>query len=227
VRKEILRQKKPYFIAAVLGMILVVFAYGGFFHRVASVKNAEVDKIKTKVGPLTAQLSTLGAEIQKRDAAMGVATNYLSYVDERLLWGKLLGSLRQTMIAIETEYTIGDSTRAEENDHAGLWIDSMKPLIAAPTATPSGASRTRNATVAPVGPATLYYIDIRCSAKNLLHRAPAANNEFAYAFGKALGENPLFNPLKTELQKIETATEDQEIFSFDVRLLLRNKIVIH
>ncbi len=229
VRRETMRQKKPYFIAAVLGLIAVVLAYGAFFHRVAGVRKAEVDKITKEVAPLTAKLSTLDAKKAEREQAYGMVTNYLSHVDQRLFWGQFLGSLRETMVSIETAYTVGESTRPEENDHAGLWIESMAPIIPTTQAPASaGASRSRSASAtAVVGPVDLNYIDITCRAKNLLHRGPASNNEFAYAFEAALGTNAFLNPVATKLQKMETATEEQETFSFDVRLLLRSKIVIH
>src|SRR4051812_33644616 len=39
-------QKKPYFIAAVFSLVLVVFAYGWFFDRVAQVKASSLEEIK-------------------------------------------------------------------------------------------------------------------------------------------------------------------------------------
>ena len=234
VRREMFRQKKPYFLAAILSLILVVFAWGGFYHRVASIREAEVAKIEKDVTPLTSKLGTLNAKVSERDAAAAKASNYLSYVDQRLFWGRFLESLRASMVAVEKSFTVGESTRPEENDHAGIWIESMKPLIPAAVAPAQGGmGRSRGpgqgASAAPAGPVTVHYVDLTCRAKNLLHRAPAANNEFAFAFHQALTTNVFLdpNPEGTKLLDMATAIEEQETFTFNVRLLLKTPITLY
>ena len=52
LKRQQFDQKKPYFIAAVFSLILVVFAYGWFFDRVAQVKASSLEEIKRQLEPL-------------------------------------------------------------------------------------------------------------------------------------------------------------------------------
>ncbi|HVK58684.1 MAG TPA: type IV pilus assembly protein PilM, partial [Candidatus Kapabacteria bacterium] len=45
-------QKKPYFIAAIFSLVLVVFAYGMFYGKIASVKRSSLDVLQGNLQPL-------------------------------------------------------------------------------------------------------------------------------------------------------------------------------
>ena len=52
-------QKKPYFIAAVFSLVLVVFAYGMFYSNIASVKKTSLETLSNKLQPLQASVAQL------------------------------------------------------------------------------------------------------------------------------------------------------------------------
>ena len=49
LRWQSLNQKKPYFIATVVSMVLVTFAVGLLFHKLASNKEAEIARLEPQV----------------------------------------------------------------------------------------------------------------------------------------------------------------------------------
>src|SRR5439155_1586227 len=62
LKRQQFNQKKPYFIATVISLVLVVFAYGGFYSKVAAVKGEARDKIAEQVKPLKEKETQLQAE---------------------------------------------------------------------------------------------------------------------------------------------------------------------
>ena len=66
LKRQQFDQKKPYFIAAVFSLVLVVFAYGWFFDRVAQVKASSLEEIKRQLEPLEAKEQELAEERSRK-----------------------------------------------------------------------------------------------------------------------------------------------------------------
>src|SRR5688572_1596783 len=67
-------QKKPYFIAAIFSLELVVFAYGMFYNKIAAVKSSSLATLSGNLQPLEAKVSQL--EVQEN--AIQTTTNQIA-----------------------------------------------------------------------------------------------------------------------------------------------------
>src|SRR3989441_9345912 len=62
LKRQQFNQKKPYFIAAVFSLVLVVFVYGMFYAKVAGIKRDSLARINEKVEPLKQKQAELQVE---------------------------------------------------------------------------------------------------------------------------------------------------------------------
>jgi type IV pilus assembly protein PilM len=113
-------QKKPYFMAAVFSLVLVVFAYGWFFDRVAQVRAASLQEIREQLRPL----ETKERELQKHEAqirqAKGEIDAYMGWIQQRFFWPDVLSELRRSLMATEDFFE-----RQHPGYRAGVWIESF------------------------------------------------------------------------------------------------------
>ena len=111
-------QKKPYFVAAVLSLVLVVFAYGWFYDRVAAVKAASLAEIQKEVEPLKASETELvkhEAQIKKTKEELDTFGGWLQ---QRFYWPDLLTNLRSILLEVEMRHT-------RPGLEAGVWIEKF------------------------------------------------------------------------------------------------------
>src|SRR6267378_3204538 len=79
LKRQQFNQKKPYFIAAVFSLVLVVFVYGMFYGSVATIKGEARNKIAAQVDPLKQKEAQLKTEENK-------LKNLKQQVDELTDW---------------------------------------------------------------------------------------------------------------------------------------------
>ena len=111
-------QKKPYFVAAVLSLVLVVFAYGWFYDRVAAVKAASLAEIQKEVEPLKASETELvkhEAQIKKTKEELDT---FVGWLQQRFYWPDLLTNLRSILLEVEMRHT-------RPGLEAGVWIEKF------------------------------------------------------------------------------------------------------
>jgi hypothetical protein len=248
IQKQEIRRKQPFFIATVLCVVLVIFAYGYLFRRLASVKAMELAKIQEKAGPYKRTDAQLQAGLKRLKLATAEADALLGWVDDRNRWPELISELRRIMI--QTEQLSRKATF-----EAGLWIESMGPVsvteqvvgatpkVASDDCAPndcSGASDdcapamaapapagSRLAQVAPASTGTneVAAIKLVCRAVNMMKAAPSANSDLAFTFARELQKSPLFDPEGTQLSgTLEQVQEKDVTFSFGVNLRLKRPI---
>jgi type IV pilus assembly protein PilM len=111
-------QKKPYFIAAVLSLVLVVFAYGWFYDRVAAVKAASLAGIEREVEPLKVSEAELIKHESKIKATKQELDMFGSWLQQRFYWPDLLSNLRGILIEVEKKHT-------RPGVEAGVWIEKF------------------------------------------------------------------------------------------------------
>ncbi|MBI3191375.1 MAG: type IV pilus assembly protein PilM, partial [Pedosphaera parvula] len=75
-------QKKPYFMAAVVSLVLVVASYGLFYDRVAAAKRVSVAKLKAQTEPLQAREAQLRAAMEGLRHAYDTADNYVGQMND-------------------------------------------------------------------------------------------------------------------------------------------------
>jgi type IV pilus assembly protein PilM len=113
-------QKKPYFMAAIFSLVMVVFAYGWFFDRVAQVKTVALEEIKEQLRPL----ETKERELQRHESQIRQAKAeidaYMGWIQQRFFWPDVLAEMRNILIATEENFE-----RQHPGYRAGIWIESF------------------------------------------------------------------------------------------------------
>jgi type IV pilus assembly protein PilM len=137
LKRQQFDQKKPYFIAAIFSLVLVVFAYGWFFDRVAQVKAASLEQIKTKLTPLESKEKELQQVEGKLKSTRDQSDEFIGWVRKRLLWPDVLGELRKILLGTEESF---------EQMHTGLkvgvWIENFGTVVAPVTPTSDSSEET-------------------------------------------------------------------------------------
>src|SRR5688572_5209817 len=83
LQRQQLNQKKPYFAAAVFCLILVVFAFGWFYQRVAAEKATALQQLQAKVDPLKLDEQALNRAMKDLTAAEADVDQYGAWMEER------------------------------------------------------------------------------------------------------------------------------------------------
>ncbi len=111
-------QKKPYFVAAVLSLVLVVFAYGWFYDRVAAVKAASLAEIEKEVEPLKASETELVKHETQIKRTKEELDTFGGWLQQRFYWPDLLTNLRSILLEVEQRHT-------RPGLEAGVWIEKF------------------------------------------------------------------------------------------------------
>jgi len=120
LRWQQINQKKPYFIATVFSLVLVIMAVGWLFDQLAAVKNDELLKLNTDVEPLKereARFTKANADLKKELKDADQVTDWL---EGRYHWASVLTELRRVLIQVEE--TTKKKLRGAD---AGVWIERI------------------------------------------------------------------------------------------------------
>lgn len=111
-------QKKPYFIAAIFSLVLVVFAYGMFYGKIAGVKQAALEKLSQQLTPHENNVNKL----QDQENALKATTNQIAklvgYLQDRFYWPETLTETRAVLIQVEEGQT-------QPGRPVGVWIEKF------------------------------------------------------------------------------------------------------
>lgn len=132
LKRQEFNQKKPYIVASVFCLILMVFAYGWFYERVADEKDSALAKLKPKVEELQRLDQRLKTATGLMRSAELEAAQYAAAAEDRLSWARLLTAFRDALIAVE------DKKEKEFGTKTGVWIEKMQPGISSQYLTVGG-----------------------------------------------------------------------------------------
>jgi len=241
LRWQRFNEKKPYFIATVCSLVLVAFAVGLLFERLATSKEDELAKIQPDVRQLQEKSDRFNRVYRRLLATQADANQVETWMQDRYYWGDVLAELRRALILAENDVQTKLSAQ-RPGVQAGIWIEQMTTMSAttstannnAPTfnygnygepsrgmpqmATPNyppGASNQTNQT----GVVTLV-----CRAVSLSDVDPSANTTIAYALESELKASPYFDPATTQLSGQITADDASGTFTFGVTVALKNPL---
>jgi len=249
LKRQQFNQKKPYFIATVISLVLVVFAYGGFYSKVAAVKGEARDKIAEQVKPLKEKETQLQAEENRLKNLRQQIDTLTDWVGQRFFWADVLTELRRAMAQAET------TPKEASGIDNGVWIDSFSSTTPGLTAAPqqeveeeaprpfmmydrrmlerygllprsdSFTTETPAATPAkttPVSTNEISVITVKCRGVNLKRYSPTANGDLAFAVENELRASRMFDREETKLSgPIDNVSENDLTFSFGVTLKLK------
>jgi type IV pilus assembly protein PilM len=144
LKRQEFNQKKPYLVASVFCIILMVFAFGWKYDRVAEEKQAALDKFKPTVDKLKAFDQRTRDSVTALKRIQGESESLFEWMEQRVYWSSLLTTFRDAMVAVE------EKKEKEFNTKTGVWIERLMPV------TPPGflASVTGSPTTAQMAPET-------------------------------------------------------------------------
>ena len=123
LRWQSFNQKKPYLIATVFSLVLVVFASGWLFGKLAEVKQGEITKLedgKDGIPALQAKAEKFRkAYHQDLAKARSQANQVADWIEARFFWVDTCRAMRAAFIAAEAK------TKAKIGRDTGVWIESM------------------------------------------------------------------------------------------------------
>jgi len=129
-RWQSFNQKKPYFIATVFSLTLVLLATGGLFARLSKVKKAELEKqVMPLVQPLQEREVRFKKEYQQLKRLQAEMDQMDAWMEERYYWADVLTELRGVLIQTE------ENTKKKIGADTGIWIERF--ITATPWVAPS------------------------------------------------------------------------------------------
>jgi type IV pilus assembly protein PilM len=217
LRWQAFDQKKPYFITTIFSVVLVAFAVGFLFEKLAQSKAAEIEKLKPQVEIATAKSQRFNKVSSTLEAAQSERDQITSWMEARYYWADVLTQLRGVLI--RSEENIKKKLSAQKpNVEAGIWIEQMTTL---PALQGTVAAATDAANPNPNQAAT---INLVCRAVNLSAIDAQATSEIAYAVESELKACPIFDPKTTQLTGQTTSDDSNGTFTFGVTVMLQNPL---
>ncbi|MBK9138816.1 MAG: type IV pilus assembly protein PilM [Verrucomicrobia bacterium] len=121
LKRQQLNQKKPYFVAAALSLILVVFMMGLFYDKLAQVKQAAIENRQGQVTDWQNKEQRFNAALAARKQAQSVVDQYTEWAGGRYVWPDMLAELRAALTTAE------QTIREGLNIRASVWVEKMAP----------------------------------------------------------------------------------------------------
>jgi cell division ATPase FtsA len=236
LKRQQFDQKKPYLMAAVFSLVLVVFAYGRFFDRVAQVKASSLEDFSRHLRPLQAKEQDLAQAEARIKTTKGQADALMEDVRWRLFWPDVLSELRAILMQTEAS-----TEQARPSQKVGVWIERFG-TITAPEPELGDADAETRARIAGISEALrqryqlslpppvetkvnpLEHIPVTFRAINLRRTTTdsSANSTLAFAVARAIQASPLFDKDNTKLTgNLEQVGRDEYTFTFEMVLALR------
>jgi type IV pilus assembly protein PilM len=127
LRWQSFNQKKPYFIATVVALVLTVAAVGWLFGRSANVKLNELANLKSETEPLKQKEMRFKRAYQQLEETQTQVQTLTSWMEARYYWTDVFAELQRVLILVE------EAGRRKFGVEVGVWIEdftSLKPTLA-------------------------------------------------------------------------------------------------
>ena len=208
IQRQEFSRKKPYLIASVFSLMLVVFAIGWFYSKVVAIKENAVTQLEQQVIPLRDKKQELTTAKGTLDLLKKDADQLVGLVDDRFFWSDVLLELQKVLRRAE------DKTREKVGVDVGIWVETFNPLVPASAgytvsveeeADPSASvdalfesrygkgSSTQNRTQAEKGAGSqLDTIKLLCRGVSMGSFSPEASKELAFALKSQFETSPKF-----------------------------------
>jgi hypothetical protein len=252
LRWQSFNQKKPFLIATVVSMVLVTFAVGFLFEKLAGNKEAEIARLDPQVAELSGKSERFKQAYAKLQKSQKEAAQIAAYMQQRYYWGDFLTDMRRAFIRSEDDVRKKLSAQ-KPGVEVGIWIEQITSPNAAngtgmpgaeappgmrggPTMDPRYESRyTRRGEMPPpvtppadaaaaVAGAGTNSITLICRAVSLTSVDSSANTSIAYAVENEIKNSPLVDPKATQLSPNISADDPNGTFSFTVNVTLLNPL---
>jgi type IV pilus assembly protein PilM len=253
LKRQQLEQKKPYFLASLFSLVVVVALLGLFTRKTANDKEAALQQVTDIVNPLLAKEQQLRSAASTLSAAENNATQYRDWLVAKYRWVDLMSELRRALMAAEQR-------AAGPGVDVGVWIESFrmgnvvrevaeaqpeaeeeaKPIqttmspelmrrygLLPPTGAPAAEEASTETAATPAKKSStneVSEIELQIKAVNLAHLGPTRNLHVAEAVVQELKASPYFDPATTRLGKQSPPEEGAPTFTFELTLGLKDPI---
>lgn len=138
LKRQEFNQKKPYLVASVFCLILIVFAYGWFYDNEAAEKQKALEKLKPTVEELKRNDQRLRTGLGEMKRIQMESEQFFTWMEDRYRWAEVLTVLRESLMSVE------DKKEKELNAKVGVWIEKLDP-VAPPGFLTVGSDAARSA----------------------------------------------------------------------------------
>ena len=245
LRWQAFNQKKPYFLFTVFSLVLVAFAVGFLFDKLAQSKEGEIKDLEPKVQQIQAKADSFKKVYSKLQATQKEAEQIRTWMEQRFYWGDVLAQLRGVLIRSEDDIK-KKLAEKKPNVEAGIWIEQLTTLPDLQTAgggmapmpmgmpmggpmpmpgfNPEGGRPPVQEAPSPDGSvAQGTPIHLICRAVDFSTLDPSANSEVAYAVETQLKACPIFDPKTTQLTG-QITPDANGTFTFGITVTLTNML---
>lgn len=124
LRWQSFNQKKPYLMATVFSLVLVLFVIGFLFNKLAVNKENEKEKLQPAVVEWQAKVDRFKKAYNSLQKSQDQATQLSSWMQQRFYWGDFMMDMRRALIRSEDVIKRKFSPQ-RPNIEAGIWIEQM------------------------------------------------------------------------------------------------------
>ena len=124
LRWQAFNQRKPYFIATVFSLVLVAFAVGFLFEKLAQSKEREIKDLEPKVAEIQSKSDSFTKVYSRLQATKKQADQITAWMQDRYYWGDVLMQLRGALIRSEDDIKKKLSAQ-KPGVEAGIWIEQL------------------------------------------------------------------------------------------------------
>ena len=245
-------QKKPYFMATIFSLVLVVFASGFLFSKLADVYRQDLEPLKQTIAKQQAKETQFKKAMADKAKAQQDADQFAEWLQDRYYWAGVLTELHGIFIQVEATSKV--SLRAD----VGVWIEKFVstpledagagtsgpfPVGPGPSGPPANDPRSARrmmltggqppeaaATPSPAprraGQASTNVIEtvtMVCRGVDLSSTSPSANTDIEFALQAALLASPMFDPNPTNTGLMGDNTLDPTTGTFVFGVKLKLK----
>ena len=124
LRWQSFNQKKPYLIATVFSLVLVLFVIGFLFDKLAANKEKEKDKLQPEVEKWQHRSDVFKKAFGGLQKSQTEADQLATWMNQRFYWADFMSDMRRAMI--RSEDSIKKKLAAQKPGiEAGIWIEHM------------------------------------------------------------------------------------------------------
>jgi len=230
LRWRTFNEKKPYFLATVFSLVVVAFAVGFLFQKLANSKQDQLERLQPEVQQRQQKQNQFDQIYQQVKTANQQADQIGTWMNDRYYWGNVLTELRRVLIRAENAVQ-AKLSKDRPGVQAGIWIEQMTTTEAdaannLPRNVPGGGEvqPAGVAGVAQTQPNQPGTITLVCRAVSLAKVDPAANSDIAYTLENELQASPYFDPKATQLTGQINPEDASGTFTFGITAVLKNPL---
>ena len=124
LRWQSLNQKKPYFVATVISLVLVAFGVGFLFQKLAVNKEREIDRLGPVVADLSNKVDRFNSAFKKLQRTQAEAGQITTWLQQRYYWVDFMAEMRRALIRSEADIRNKLSAQKAGVD-VGIWVERM------------------------------------------------------------------------------------------------------